>query len=78
MYLKLCAGNYSPDAVEHRLFLGGRFGDGPLGAHYLALVLLFSCFAVFVLIGLGSAILPQNLIQTNYFDTRECTYSIQC
>lgn len=49
--------DYSPDTVEHRLFLGWRLGDGPLGAHYLALVLFFSCLAVFVLIGLGSAIL---------------------
>lgn len=48
--------HYSPDTVKHRLLLGGRFGDGPLGAHNLSLVLFFSCFAVFVLIGLGSAI----------------------
>lgn len=46
-----------PDTVKHRLFLSGRFGDGPLGAYYLALMLLFSCLAVLVLIWLRSAIL---------------------
>lgn len=49
--------NVSPDTVKYRLFLGGRFGDGPLSAHNFALMLLFSCLAVLVLIGLGSAIL---------------------
>lgn len=57
LVLQCCVGNDSPDTVEHRLFLGGRFGDRPLGAHYFALVLFFSCFAIFVLIGFGSAIL---------------------
>lgn len=47
-----------PDAVEHRLFLGWWFGDGPLCAHNFTLVLFFSCLAVFVLIRLGSTIFP--------------------
>ncbi len=49
--------HYLPDTVEHRLLLGWRFGDWPLGAHNFALVLFLSCFAVFVLIGLRSAVL---------------------
>jgi len=77
MYLNLCLKTYySPDTVEHRLFPGGRLGDGSFGAHYLAWVLFFSCFAVFVLIGLGSAVLSKNLVQTNRINTHEGTYSV--
>lgn len=49
--------NALPDAVEHRLFFSGRFGDWPLGAYYLALMLLFTRLAVLVLIWLRSAVL---------------------
>lgn len=56
---KCCARvrHYIPHTVEHGLLLGGRLGDWSFGAHYLPLVLLFACLAVFDLIGFGSAIL---------------------
>lgn len=52
-----CVVNVIPDTVEDRLFLGERLGDWSLGAHNLALMLLFSSLTVFVLVRLGSTIL---------------------
>lgn len=52
---------HSPNAVEHRLLLGGRFSDGSLGAHHLALVLFFARLTVLVLVGLGGAIFTEDL-----------------
>lgn len=53
----------APDTAEHSLVLGGRLGDGPLGAHDLHGVLLLSAFAVLALVELGfrHAVLPQDL-----------------
>lgn len=53
----------APEAAEHSFVLGRRLGDGPLGAHHLHGVLLLAGFAVLALIqlGLGHAILPQDL-----------------
>ena len=49
--------DFSPDIVEHRLLSGGGLGDGSLGAHHLALVLLLARLAVLVLVGFRSAVL---------------------
>lgn len=52
-----------PDAVEHGFVLGGRLGDGPLGADHLHGVLLLPGFAVLTLVKLGlrHTVFPQDL-----------------
>lgn len=56
----------APEAAEHGFVLGGRLGDGPLGAHHLHRMLLLPNLAVLALIqfGLGHAIFPQDLWST--------------